>query len=253
MIKIKNFIGQNPNIKIVEQKGIFTIFSHEKDMSVYPSEAQTKYFMKEMDLKQKQVLVKLQNNAIRLKPGAMQSMSGNIQQTTGITGAGDLLGKAIKSKMTGDSPIKPVYKGSGILITEPTYQYPIIEDVSEWDQGIVCDDGMFICCDDEIQDTVVMRNNLSSAAFGGEGLFNLCLRGYGYAVLKSPCPRDELYEIILDNDCFKIDGNNAICWSNSLNFSVERSGKSLIGSAASGEGLVNVYRGTGKILMSPLH
>ena len=73
----------------------------------------------------------------------------------------------------------------------------------------------------------------------------------GYAVLNSKCPREELYEIILDNDCIKIDGNNAVCWSDSLEFTVERSGKSLIGSAASGEGLVNVYRGSGKILLAP--
>ena len=49
----------------------------------------------------------------------------------------------------------------------------------------------------------------------------------------------------------KIDGNYAIAWSNSLDFTVERSGKTLIGSAASGEGLVNVYRGSGKVLMMP--
>ena len=46
--------------------------------------------------------------------------------------------------------------------------------------------------------------------------------------------------------------NFVIAWSGSLNFTVERSGKSLIGSAASGEGLVNVYRGTGKVLMAPV-
>ena len=40
--------------------------------------------------------------------------------------------------------------------------------------------------------------------------------------------------------------------SGSLSFTVERSGKSLIGSAASGEGLVNVYRGTGKVLLAPV-
>ena len=85
-----------------------------------------------------------------------------------------------------------------------------------------------------------------------EGLFNLCLEGSGHAVLNSSCPIKELYEITLDNDCIKIDGNNAVCWSRSLAFTVERSGKSLIGSAASGEGLVNVYRGTGKILVAPL-
>ena len=42
-----------------------------------------------------------------------------------------------------------------------------------------------------------------------------------------------------------------IAWSSTLDFTVERSGRSLIGSAASGEGLVNVYRGTGKVLMMP--
>jgi len=43
----------------------------------------------------------------------------------------------------------------------------------------------------------------------------------------------------------------AIAWSGSLNFTVEKSSKSLIGSAVSGEGLVNVYRGTGSILTAP--
>ena len=63
---------------------------------------------------------------------------------------------------------------------------------------------------------------------------------------------DELVEIELENDVLKVDGNFAIAWSSSLNFTVERSGKSLIGSAASGEGLVNVYRGTGKVLLAPI-
>ena len=44
----------------------------------------------------------------------------------------------------------------------------------------------------------------------------------------------------------------AIACSVSLNYKEERSGKSLIGSAASGEGLVNVYRGTGKVLLAPV-
>ena len=54
------------------------------------------------------------------------------------------------------------------------------------------------------------------------------------------------------NDVLKVDGNMAIAWSGSLDFTVERSGKTLLGSAASGEGLVNVYRGTGKVLLAPV-
>ena len=70
--------------------------------------------------------------------------------------------------------------------------------------------------------------------------------------LESAVPKEELIEIELQNDVLKVDGNFVIAWSGSLNFTVERSGKSLIGSAASGEGLVNVYRGTGKVLMAPV-
>ena len=70
--------------------------------------------------------------------------------------------------------------------------------------------------------------------------------------LESDCPREELVEITLQDDVLKVDGNLAVAWSGSLSFTVERSGKTLIGSAASGEGLVNVYRGTGKVLLAPV-
>lgn len=52
--------------------------------------------------------------------------------------------------------------------------------------------------------------------------------------IESDCPREELVEITLEDDVVKIDGNLAIAWSGSLDFTVERAGKSLLGSAASG-------------------
>lgn len=250
MVKFKNFVQDNDNITILEQKGPFTVFQHNKDMSVTPSSAAVNYYMAKTNCTLKQVMIDLQDNAVRLKPGAMQFMTGNIAQTTGVSGVGDMVGKMFKSKMTGDAPIKPLYKGTGILVCEPTYNYLLVEDVSEWG-GLCCDDGMFVCCDDEVKDEIQVRTNLSSIA-GGEGLFNLKLVGNGYAVLQSKCPREELFEIILENDCIKIDGNMAVCWSSTLQFTTERSGKTLLGSAASGEGLVNVFRGTGKILMAPV-
>ena len=92
---------------------------------------------------------------------------------------------------------------------------------------------------------------MSSALLGGEGLFNLSLEGNGMVVLESPVPKQELVEIELNNDTLKIDGNMAIAWSNSLEFTVESVNKSLINSGVSGEGFVNVYKGTGKVLMAP--
>lgn len=61
-------------------------------------------------------------------------------------------------------------------------------------------------------------------------------------------PASEIVTVDLENDELKVDGNFAIAWTNGLQFTVERSTKTLIGSAASGEGLVNVYRGTGRVL-----
>ena len=65
-------------------------------------------------------------------------------------------------------------------------------------------------------------------------------------------PEDELITIELNNDEIRIDGDMAVCWSSSLQFTVEMSTRSIVGSAVSGEGLVNVYRGTGRVMISPV-
>lgn len=75
----------------------------------------------------------------------------------------------------------------------------------------------------------------------------------GVGVLAAECsyPKEELIEITLQDDVLKVDGNFVAAWSTSLSFTTERVGKTLIGSAASGEGLVNVYQGTGKLWLMP--
>ncbi len=111
--------------------------------------------------------------------------------------------------------IKPEYTGKGTLVPEPTYKHILLINLADWNGSIVLDDGLFLACESTLKHKTVARSNFSSAAAGKEGLFNLGIQG-------------------------------------SLSFTVERSGKSLIGSAASGEGLVNVYRGTGKVLLAPV-
>ena len=83
-------------------------------------------------------------------------------------------------------------------------------------------------------------------------MFNLSLSGNGIAVLESNVPREELIEVELSNDELRIDGPMAVAWSAGLQLTMDRSSHSLVGSAVSGEGLVNVYRGTSRVLMSPV-
>lgn len=247
---VNSSILNNRNLKEIASMGNFHVLEHEKDLSVSAYSAVDYYFASKMNVRKRQLLLDFDNSSYIVQAGAMQWMSGNVTTNTNVKGVGDFLGKMVSSAVTNESAIKPVYQGSGRMMLEPTYRYIVLVDVSQWGT-IVLDDGLFLACDGNLSQRTVARKNISSAVLGGEGLFNLSLSGNGIAALESYVPYEELIEVVLDNDVMKIDGNMAIAWSGSLDFTVEKSGKSLLGSAVSGEGFVNVYRGSGKILLAP--
>ena len=251
MFKIKNFTD-NDDIKIINELGPFQVLEYQRDLSVMPSDAMLAYYCNEMNVRKRQVVCDLSKANITLQAGAMQWTVGDVKATTGVKGVGDFFSKSLRGSVTGESAIKPEYTGNGTLVLEPTYKHILLIDTADWGGSVVLDDGLFLACESKLKHKAVARSNFSSAVAGGEGLFNLGIQGNGILCLESKCPKEELIEIELNNDVLKVDGNFAIAWSGSLSFTVERSGKSLVGSAASGEGLVNVYRGTGKVLLAPV-
>lgn len=251
MYQIRNFFN-NDDVKVIDSLGAFSVIEYQKDLSVMPETAMQAYFASQMNVRKRQVICDIATSNVTVQAGAMQWMVGDVRATTGLKGVGDLLGKAMRGSVTGESAIKPEYTGCGTLVLEPTYKHILLVDLKDWNGSIVLDDGLFLACESTLKHKAVMRSNVSSAVLGNEGLFNLGIQGQGVVCLESPCPREELVEIWLENDVLKVDGNFAIAWSGSLDFTVERSGKTLLGSAASGEGLVNVYRGTGKVLLAPV-
>lgn len=251
-MKILNL--QNDNRKFVKSINNFHVLEYIQDASVSPMNAQTEYFMSKMNVRRRQVVIDIdkEHSAI-IQAGAMQWMSGSVQATSGVKGVGDFLGKALKGVVTKETAVKPEYVGEGCLVLEPTYKYILLVDVAKWgEEGMTIEDGMFLASDGNVKKKIVTRKNVSSAVLGGEGFFNLSLYGNGVVALESNVPEDELIEVVLENDELKIDGNLAVCWSSNLDFTVERTTKTLVGSAVSGEGLVNVYRGTGRVLMCPV-
>ena len=251
MYRINN-LTNNDDVRELASLGAFRVIDYQRDLSVMPGSAQLAYYCSLMNIRKRQVVCDLSRSNVTVQAGAMQWSVGDVQATTGIKGVGDLFGKALRGSVTGESAIKPEYTGSGTLVLEPTYRHILLLDVADWNGSVVLDDGLFLACESTLKQKTVARSNLSSAVAGNEGLFNLGIQGRGVLCLESPCPQEELVEIMLDNDVLKVDGNMAIAWSGSLSFTVERSGKSLVGSAASGEGLVNVYRGSGKVLLAPV-
>lgn len=249
-IKVSNI--NNDNRRVVSQLGQFSVVEYAQDTSVNMNNSQLEYFMSQMGVRRRQIYINLNNSGVIVQSGAMQWLAGDIKVGSGVKGVGDLVVKKIKSSVTNETTVKPVYSGTGLLMLEPTYKYILLLDVGAWGSGVTIEDGMFIACDQTIKQKLTARSTISSIFLGKEGLFNLSLQGYGAAALESNVPMNELIEVDLEDDVLKIDGNLAVCWSSSLEFTVERTTKTLTGSAISGEGLLNVYRGTGKVLMCPV-
>ncbi len=243
----------NDDVKVVAQAGQFRVIQWDRDLSVTPESAMSAYFAAQMDVRRRQLVADLDGRCgVTLQAGAMQWTVGSVKATTGVKGVGDFVGKMFKGAVSQDSMIKPEYTGVGKLVCEPTWRFILLVDTAKWGGSIVLNDGLFLACDGTLKHELQRRTNLSSAVAGNEGLFNLRIDGTGIVALESPCPEQEIVYVDLDNDELKVDGNYALAWTSGLSFTVERSGKSLLGSAVSGEGLVNVYRGTGRVMLAPM-
>lgn len=252
MIKT-NLLDKSSVRSVVVNKGPFSVIEYERDISTSPSTAHQAYFASMMNIRKRQLVAEIKYPlGVVAQTKAMQIMLGDVNVTTDIRGIGDMVKKIAGSAVSNESAIKPKYSGNGKVIFEPTYKYILLENVSDWDDGIVLEDGMFLACEDSVRMKIVSRNTVSSIIFGKEGLFNLELYGDGYVALESQVPAEEIIVVDLVDDVIKIDGNMAIAWSPGLKFSVQKTTSTLVGSVASGEGLVNVYEGTGRIMIAPV-
>ena len=252
-IKVNNWV--NDNRKVIAEKGMFKVIEHQKDLSVSPYAAQNAYFASEMNVRLRQVEIDLNGTmSVKTQAGSMQMMIGNVEMETGVKSVKGFLGSMVKAAVTNETAVKPEYSGNGQVILEPTYKHILLQEVASWGpDGLVIEDGMFLASEGSVVHKVVENTqSLGTALLSSEGLYNLCFTGSGVVALESLVPYEELVEYELENDVLRVDGSMAVCWSGSLQFTIEKATKGLVGSLASGEGLVNVYRGTGKVWVSPV-
>ncbi len=184
----------------------------------------------------------LKNETVRTESGAMYYMRGDIRMESKMPSASGFL----KSMVTGENIIRPTYTGSGELFLEPAFSSFHVFDCggSEWMIG----GGGYVASDDAIS-IDIHRDKMMTSLLSGKGFLNFWtkVRGHGKVVIKA---QGAVEEIHLNNDRLVVDGNFAVAWQGSLDYKVEKATKSLLGSATSGEFLVNTYTGTGKILLA---
>ena len=251
---MRRAIGTRENVRVLEDfecGGLkVEILEYEKLQGLTNTYmAQQVYFMEKQHIRARQIALYLNNDKVTIEKGAMSYFQGNIQMVSGVT-VGNALGRLVRGAVTGEQMAQPEYTGTGLLVLEPSFKHFLVLELAN-NESIIVDDGMFYCAQGSVRMRAVAQRSISSALGGGEGLFQQELTGPGLIVLESPVPMAEIDIIELNGDTLKVDGNFAVLRSSELQFTVERSAKTLIGSAVSGEGLVNVYRGKGQVWLAP--
>lgn len=187
------------------------------------------------------IKVELENSAFRYESGGMYYMVGNLEMEANMPSAGGFL----KSMVTKEHAVKPIIKGTGTVWLEPSFgEFTILElKESEW----ILDKGAYIASEMGVE-VGSFTNKSLSGLFSGEGFFQTKVSGSGKVVIYSNGPL-ELVE--LTEGKLVVDGSFAVARQASIQLSVAKANKGLFSSMISGEGIVNTFTGTGKILIAP--
>lgn len=191
----------------------------------------------------KMIKATIRNETIRSESGAMHYMKGHVEIESKMPGAGGLL----KSMVTKENVFRPIYTGTGEVYFGPPIfgEYTVLELGGEaW----VLDRGAYVCSDVTIE-VGAFRNKAISGLVGGEGFFQTKVEGAGKVVVQSPGPMEA---VDLTNERLTVDGSFAIARQAHLDYRVRKATKGVLGSMTSGEGLVNVIEGTGRVFIAPV-
>ncbi|GIU77321.1 MAG: hypothetical protein KatS3mg005_0559 [Bryobacteraceae bacterium] len=185
----------------------------------------------------------IQGTSVTLEAGMLHYWLGDIQMQV----QGPSLGGMAKSLLTKEKIIRPVYSGTGEIYLEPTFGEMEILELTGNDVWIL-DKGSYLASDISVQ-LGVYSNPVFTSLFGGEGMFQTQVSGVGKVLCWAPGP---LQRIDLRGQTLTVDGSFAVARTGSLEFRVEKATKGLFRSMMSGEGLVNVFRGHGTVLLAPV-
>lgn len=245
-------LTSSSSVQVIEQIGPFMVLDYGPDPSLelYAKSARDLY-AHTLIPRQRQLICMLENGDVRIAEGMMQWMVGDVEMVSGVSNPVSYFSRLFVGKLTEQKAIAPLYTGLGTIALEPVRQEIMLLDLSQWPDGIVIGSDLFLACSADVTQNIVARKNVSSALFGSQGLFSMQLGGSGTAAITCPISRERLLLIELEDDVLCLDGDFALAWSASLSFTVENASETITSSVISKEGLVNTYRGTGRILMAP--
>lgn len=188
------------------------------------------------------VEITLNNETVRTESGVARYWLGNIEMKNQMPSVKGML----KSAMTGNTVFRPTYEGTGKLMLAPRFhEFAAIQLKNE---RYVIERGAYWASDMGIEVDVHM-NSLSAGLLSGDGFIQTAVHGTGTVIACSPGP---LEVVELRGNRLVLDGAYCVARSAGLSFTVRKSSRSIFGTVSSGQGLVQVIEGTGRVYLSPV-
>lgn len=180
--------------------------------------------------------------SFRAEPGAMVSMSSNIEIQSKGSGKG-ILG-SLKAAVGGESFFASVYTaagGPGELVLAPTFPGDILRvDLSG--RTLLAQGGAYLAGNTDLE---LSTQGSLKAMVSGEGLFLSKISGTGVVFLNAYGAISE--KQLGPGETYIVDTGHIVAFDESVSYSLRKSAKGLFSTIVSGEGLVSEYTGPGRI------
>lgn len=192
------------------------------------------------DVRLKQARIILDNSKIKIGPGLLSYMKGNVNISNKSGGVKSLTKKIFANKNNNKAEFKLALEGTGEIFLKPSFNYYTLLELE--DETIIVNDNLFCACEDSVDVVLELENNFTRETK---------LSGSGIVLLLIPVPEREVLRCKMYKDTLKIDGELALLRTGNVDYEIEKSESEMIGSIFNGEAIINVYKGCGEVWIAP--
>jgi uncharacterized protein (AIM24 family) len=189
--------------------------------------------------------VHLNHETVRVEAGALCYYAGDIRIHSPLVPA---LRTLLKTLLAGEAIYRPTYSGTGVVTLESSLGgFHLLELHGEsW----VLERGTYWASEGTVE-VKYFREKLMTGLWAGEGLVYLQTRvsGKGKVVVATRGPTELL--TLEEGRSVAVEGPYVIGRTANVRFSLQRPTKNFMGMFTSGEKIVRVYEGPGKVLLNP--
>ena len=191
------------------------------------------------------VEIHLNHEMVRVESGALCYFTGDIAVYSQLMPS---LGGLITSLFADEAVYRPTYSGTGIITLESSLGG--FHELDLQGESWILERGTYWASEGSV-DVSFHRERMSTSIWAGEGPVYLQtrVRGLGKVILATRGPVEEV--LLKPGQSVAAEGKYVIARTGDVSFKVRRTTRNFFGRFTSGEGVVRVYEGTGRILLNP--